>query len=147
MNADQKRTFDRAFPNGRKGKEAHESRLHEQVCNYLLAQYPKVRFISSLTGEHQGNVRIRARNKNIQWGAGQPDLLIPHNNGIRVGLAIELKRLSANPWKKDGNLRKSEHLQQQAAWLEYFVNQGWYACFVVGFDQAKDVIDKYMKRR
>jgi len=138
-------TFDRAFPNGKKNKKSYESKLHEQICNYLRLQYPKVRFISSLTGEYNSNSFTNARNSRIQHSPGQPDLFIVEKRNGFSGLALELKTLSSNPFKKNGELRSNVHLRQQDDWLTYLRVQGWSAHFAIGFDHAKELIDKYMK--
>jgi len=145
MNEEQLATFNRAFPNGRKAVKQKESKLHEQITNYLLLQYPKVRFISSLTGEHNSSHIVRARNSRIQHSPGQPDLLIVEKRNGFSGLALELKTINANPFKKNGELRANEHLRQQDEWLTYLRIQGWSAHFAIGFDNAKELINKYMK--
>jgi len=139
-----KSTFDRAFPHGRKNRRSYESKLQEQVVNYLLLQYPKVRFISSLTGEYNSNAFTNARNSRIQFGPGQPDILIMYRNSKYVGLALELKTIGSNPFKKNGELKASTHLQSQNEWLMYMISQGWDAYFAVGFDHTKELIDKYL---
>jgi hypothetical protein len=84
------------------------------------------------------------RNKKIQRsGFHCPDLLIFEPRGIYNGLFLELK--ATNIYKKDGNLFTNEHLANQSETIQELNNKGYYSRFVVGFDEAKEVIDWYMK--
>jgi hypothetical protein len=129
-----------------KKKVETERRIHTRLCAYLRERYPNVRFITTLDGEYFGQFQaqhVRA----LQWGAGAPDLLIFQPNGKYYGLALELKRDTANPFKKDGKLKKNEHIQEQADWLDYLQEVGWRALFAVGYENAMDIIDEYMNLR
>ncbi len=65
--------------------------------------------------------------------------------GVYCGLALELKAVGRSPFKKDGNLKKSKHLEEQQGWLDYLTEQGWYATFAVGLGEACKIVDKYLK--
>ena len=139
--------FKRAFPKGRKIKKLTEAKLQLMVCKYIRAQYPSVRFISSLTGEYQSSRTVRARNSAIQWGRGQPDLMIMVSRHPYCGLAIEIKTLENTPYlEADGGLKKDEHLVDQLGWLVYMGKMGWKADFGVGFDEIKEMIDQYLSK-
>ena len=137
----------RAFPGGLKKRRHHnsEAKMHTAVCDYLRLQHPGVRFISSLTGEYQSSEKIRQRNAAIQWGPGQPDILIIKEVKPFCGLALELKKEGSSPWKKNGELKAGEHLQNQQGWLNYMADQGWACNFAVGLDDAIDQIDFYLR--
>ena len=127
-----------------KPKNVTERLVHKQVAVYLRNQYPKVRFISTLDGEffsqHQAQ-HVRA----LQHSRGAPDLLIFVPRDIYAGLAIEIKRTRSDAFKKNGELKKSEHLKEQEDWLDYLQDAGWRATFGCGFDECKLIIDKYLK--
>jgi hypothetical protein len=128
---------------GMKVKPLTEAKIHDMIIAYLRSSWSEARFISSLTGEMQPNKSIRARNSRIQHSAGQPDLYIFEPVGKYVGLAIEIKRDSANPYTKSGKLKKNSHLEDQAGWLTYLEGRGWKAVFAVGLEQAREIIYKY----
>ena len=126
-----------------KPKKITERLVHKQVAVYLKNQYPKVRFITTLDGEffseHQAQ-HVRA----LQHSRGAPDLLIFAPMWTYFGLAIEIKRTRSDAFKKNGELKKSEHLEEQQEWLNYLAGAGWKATFGCGFDECKLIIDKYL---
>lgn len=123
----------------------HEFELQQQVVKYLELQYPDVNFES--TGTPYGLSKTQAgRNKSIQKnGFKTPDLIILEPNKKYHGLCIELKVVS--PYKKDGGLKKSDHLQGQKNSIDELLTKGYLATFSVGFDETKKIIDKYMSER
>ncbi len=125
-------------------KKITERLVHKQVAAYLRNQYPKVRFLTTLDGEffseHQAQ-HVRA----LQHSRGVPDLLIFAPRNKYIGLAIEIKRAYHDAFKKNGKLRKSEHLDEQKEWLYYLTSVGWAAQFGCGFEDCKKLIDNYLK--
>lgn len=132
--------------------QKHEESIQRQVCSYLRLQYPSLIFRSDYaSGLHltEGQARIH---KSLQSGRSWPDLFIyePRTvNGKRYsGLALELKRdgttiiLKVGPRK--GKLSSERHIQEQAAMLKALNNKGYYANFAVGYDEAINIIDRYM---
>jgi hypothetical protein len=117
---------------------------HKAVANYIKLQYPKVIFTSDSSGIRLsiGNAKkmlaLKAKYK-------IPDLIILEPNSISNGLIIEIKRKDKSPYLKNGNLSKSEHVQSQNKTLEMLRDKGYSACFGVGFDNCKEIIDNYMK--
>jgi len=126
----------------KKPKET-ERRIHTRLARYLRENHPKVRFHSSLDGEHFGEHQ-RAHINALQWGNGFPDLMIYHHVGQYCGLAIELKTMSGNPYKQDGELKKNAHLYEQSEWLDYLNDHGWRAVFGVGYLNCRDIIKEYI---
>ena len=127
-----------------KSKKVTERLVHKQVAAYLRNQYPKIRFITTLDGEFFGKhqaIHVRA----LQHSRGAPDLLIFVKRDIYAGLAIEIKRTHSDAFKKNGELKKSEHLDEQEGWLDYLFKVGWRTSFGCGFDECKELIDEYLK--
>lgn len=120
-----------------------EFELQKQVCRYLSAQYPKTLFLSDtiasllLTGPQKG------RNKAIQkQGFHCPDLLILEPKKGYFGLFIELK--VTTPYKKDGSLKKDEHLKDQERSINELNEKGYKALFSWDFEMTKEIIDQYL---
>jgi hypothetical protein len=61
------------------------------------------------------------------------------------GLFIELKREGTRIFKKDGALVADEHIREQFDMLEQLRRRGYAANFSCGFDEAKALIDRYMR--
>jgi len=120
-----------------------EKELVMQVAQYLQMQYPNVIYRFDLAADMKLTVGQAARNKRLHCHRGYPDLFIAEPRGGFNGLFIELKAVPI--YKRDGSLKTSEHLREQQAYHDTLVIKGYAACFAVGFDEAKDIIDKYMK--
>lgn len=130
-----------------------EAQLQEQVAQYLRIQYPDVLFHSDFGSGIKMTKGQAIKQKRQNGGIrGWPDMLIaeptPHmiNNRYRVfyGLFIELKKEGTRLRKKNGDFA-SEHIAEQAKMLEELHKRGYSAQFAVGFDEAKQIIDEYLK--
>lgn len=122
-----------------------EYELQKQICKYLELQYRDVVFLSDTVANCKLTMVQAVRNKAIQKdGFKTPDLLILEPRGDYHGLFIELKVKS--PFKKCGKvLLSNEHLEGQQKSITHLLNKGYYACFSVGLDETKKIIDEYMR--
>lgn len=115
------------------------------VSQYLKIQYPNVIFRFDQAG-YNLSIAQAGMNKAIQMREFKyPDLFIAKPNKEFAGLFIELKAEGQKLYKKDGYTFVSEHLEGQAMALHYLLKAGYDAYFAIGFDQAKSIIDNYMK--
>ena len=102
-----------------------EYQLKKQIAKFLL--YHAVdHFIFSYD---QMGLRPaqKARHKAISGKGGFPDLFIPIPRKEYKGFFLETKK--ETPYKKNGELKKNDHLREQADYLEWLRNQGYYADF------------------
>ena len=119
-----------------------EYNLQKAVCNYLNLQYHEVLYISTGTSLKL-TMNQAVRNKAIQNdGFKCPDLLILKPVYPWHGLFIELK--TDNIFRQNGNF-KSEHIKAQYETIKKLNELGYSAMFAIGFDQAKEIIDGYLK--
>jgi len=120
-----------------------EFELQVRVCEYLNTHFPDTLFLSDTVASLKLTMGQAMRNKKIQKDSFKtPDLIIFEPKGCYNGLFIELKIDS--PFKKDGTLKKSEHLDGQWKSILDLRRKGYYANFATGFDEAKNIIDWYM---
>lgn len=120
-----------------------EYNLQKAVCRYLELRYKGVLYMSDTIANVRLTMQQAVRNKAIQKeGFKCPDLLILHPTKTYHGLFIELKIKS--PWKKNGELLKNEHLEGQQRTIDELNELGYLACFSVGFEQTKQIIDNYL---
>jgi len=120
-----------------------EFELQKQIVKYLRCYYPKVKFDSDFASHVSLSIPQRVRNKSIQCDSfHRPDLAIYEPNKEYHGLFLELKK--ETPFKKNGELKKNEHLENQAQTMLDLRSKGYFAVFVWEFSQAKKVIDEYM---
>lgn len=136
-----------------------ESELQIQVADYLRLQYPDVLFHSDFGSGIKLTIGQAAKQKRQNGGrrawpdmfiAEPKEIMLPHIKGaiksglvVHHGLFIELKKEGTRLKKKNGEWA-NEHIAEQADMLERLNFRGYKAEFAVGFDEAKEVIDKYL---
>ena len=120
--------------------------LQSAISWYLTSQYNDVLFLSDTIANLKLTKMQAIRNKKIQkHGFKTPDLLILEPRNGYSGLFIELK--IATPFKKDGTIKASskDHLKGQLESIEKLNQKGNKACFAVGFEETKKIIDDNLK--
>lgn len=125
--------------------------LQKSICKYLDLQYPQVLYMSDTIASCKLTKQQAGRNQAIQKsGFKCPDLIIfkpkyDNNGNIQYyGLFIELKIES--PYLKDGkSLKADKHIQGQADTMNKLYAEGYSCHFAWSFDQAKAIIDNYLK--
>lgn len=120
-----------------------EYQLSSSIATYLKLQYPDVVYHFDPVGVNLSKAQA-GKMKAIQHDRGYPDLFIARSNKYYHGLYLELKVVS--PYLKDGKtLKRNEHLEQQNRIHDKLRKSGYKADFIIGFDQAKRVIDHYLR--
>ncbi len=119
-----------------------EEKLQIAVCKYLKLQYPDVIFTAESSGLKLtiGQAVIA---KQLRSNKGLPDLMIFEPNKYYHGLFIELKKEGTR--LKNGNMPNTEHIREQGEILTKLRTLGYCATFACGFDEAKEIIDNYLK--
>ena len=121
-----------------------EEQLSKAVSRYLKLQYPDVVFTCDSSG-----IRLTIGQATVLKAQRSthkiPDMIILKPNAEYHGLILELKSDDSSPFLKDGSLSKGKHIQDQNQTLTELLSIGYYAVFAVGFDNAKKIIDDYMK--
>jgi hypothetical protein len=123
-----------------------EKTLHRAVCDYLRMAYPGVLFNSDLAGATKLSIGQAVSMKHLRSDRGWPDLFIadPGKRFKYHGLFIELKKEGTKLYKKDNMTPATPHILEQFE-LQILLQQRGYKCsFAVGFDEAKQIIDKYL---
>lgn len=122
-----------------------EYALQKAICQYLNMAYPKILYLSDLSGQKMSMPQA-IRNKQIQKdGFSFPDLIIFEPRNEFHGLMIELKIES--PFKKGSEctvLKKNEHIERQFKTMEVLKEKGFWCVFCWEFSDAKNIIDKYL---
>ena len=123
-----------------------EQYIQTAICNYIRANYPEVIFTSDLSGIRLP-MHLAKMVKPLKSSRGMPDLLIlqPSSKYNYSALFIELKAPGAKITKKDGQLKSDPHLNEQRAIIDRLNQLGYSAHFAVGFEQARSIIDDYLK--
>lgn len=122
-----------------------EDLVHEMVATYLQRAYPSVIFTSEPSGLFTRSWNQRRKLKILRSNHKLPDLWVLHPHDIYHGLLLELKDESVTILKKNGELRKNEHLHEQYRTIKSLRDLGYCANFAIGVDHAVAQIDAYMK--
>ena len=141
-------------------KYSSEHNLYEQLARYLQLQYPNVIYRFDVGADLKLTPGQAAKHKRLHPERGSPDLYIAESSenvnskdwngivrewGFYFGLYLEIKTESNSPYKKDGTLKKDQHLEEQARMLEKLRARGYKAEFGVGFEGCKEIIDEYLR--
>jgi hypothetical protein len=119
-----------------------EYQICKDIAVYLRLQYPNVLFHFDLAGLNLSRAQAGMM-KSIQGGRGWPDLFIAEPRDIFKGLFIEIKAEGTRLYKKD-TYPATPHLAEQEHCLFALEDNEYHAEFAVGFDEAKQIIDKYL---
>jgi hypothetical protein len=126
--------------------EFPETAVHQQVAGFLTQNYPKIWYLSTGNGLFMDEKKKKqaAEFSRLQKVKGVPDLFIFKKIGKYSGLVIEIKKEGVTILKQNGELRKDNHISNQAAWLEELEREDFYSCFCIGYNQCKEIIEKYL---
>ena len=119
-----------------------EEQTHVAICDYLRLQYPSVIFTSDAGGIYTSMNQAKLI-KRTRSCVGLPDLMIFEPKAEFCGLFLEIKAKGTSIYKKNGDFTSNQHLNNQAEVLKKLMNKGYATYFVVGFDNAKQIIDYY----
>jgi hypothetical protein len=122
-----------------------EKILHKQVCQYLRMQYPNVLFNSDMAGSMKLTIGQAVQIKSLRSNRGFPDIVIYEPRGICHGLFIELKNEGTKLYKKDNMTPTTPHILEQMEMQTELQQRGYRCSFAIGFDEAKIIIDNYLK--
>ena len=121
-----------------------EESLHNSVCQYIAHAYPGTIFNTDLSGIRIP-INLARKAARLRSSRAFPDLVIYEARRGFASLFIELKSEGARIWLKDGTLSKDKHIREQARMITALTMRGFCATFAVGFDEARTVIDWYLK--
>jgi len=121
-----------------------EKQLHKQICDYLHLQYPKILFNTDMGGLKL-TIGQAVQAKKLRSQNGFPDIVIYEKCKTDIFSALFLEVKKETPFKKNGVLKKNAHLLEQKKLHEKLRARGFSVYFVWTFEQAKNIIDNYLK--
>jgi hypothetical protein len=120
-----------------------EYQLCKAIAFYLKMQYPKVIFHWDLEGSNL-SIAQAGKMKSLQGDRGFPDLVIYEKRGGFGALALEIKAEGVKLYKRNGE-PTTDHIREQRDCLLQLHLRGYQTGFAIGFDNARQVIDEYMR--
>jgi len=122
---------------------ATEEEIHIEICRYIKSRYPSILFTSENSGLRVFWKQAKML-KEMRSCSGLPDIMIFEPRKQKAGMFLEVKKVGTKIYRKDGDLRKDKHLNNQENILHRLKQKGYFAEFVIGFDEAKVMIDWYL---
>ena len=144
------------FRSGKTAKVVTEQELAEQkakreqshqleFCKWIKNTYPEIRFRSDMQAGQKRSGYMQNLVDILDPFSGWPDVSIWVNRGNYCGLMIEMKRENSGAILKDGSLSKGKHVQNQHQVHEFLRGLGWKVEIAEGCEEAKKVLDSYLK--
>lgn len=141
---------------------AREHQLYVKIAQHLQENYPDVIYRFDIAADLKLTQGQAKKFKTLHPKRGYPDLFIAKPkvilstnsnaytlNGeqveIKYGFYLELKAEGNSPFKKDGTLKKDQHLEEQNEYLERLRKVGYKAEFATGLEEAVTMIDNYLQ--
>jgi len=125
-----------------------EETIQNQICQYVKVQYPNVLFNTDLSGIKLP-MGLAVKVSKLRSSRAFPDLVFYEprkiNGKMYYGLFIELKKDGVKIFKRNGAVVANGHIKEQIKMITKLSEKGYYACFAIGFDEAKEIIDNYFK--
>ena len=110
---------------------------------YMDLQYPNIMVTGNLGGIRLP-IGLAVKAKRMGRNKDFPDIEIHASRGNYCGLYIELKRVGTKLYKKNGDFI-NDHYKSQNDILIRLREEGYKAEFAIGFEEAKSIVDKYLR--
>lgn len=122
-----------------------EETIAQAISYYMQLEHKDIIFRFDYGADVKQSIGQAKKMKQLQGvnSRGFPDLTIYEPINEFHGLLIEMKAIT--PFKKDGTLKKSEHLKEQQEYHERLRAKGYYVTFATGYDEIKSVIVNYLE--
>jgi hypothetical protein len=129
-------------------QKAHEESLQLRVATYLKRNYPQVIFLSDAAGLFMTVPQaVKWKRMNSEHKRADIMILARSADGEYAGMALELKADHVSIYNKiganKGAMTANPHIRAQAECHKLLREQGYYADFAVGYDDATSQIDSY----
>ena len=121
-----------------------EEQIQIEIFSYLAVKYPHVLAISEPSGVRV-SMGLARKLKRLRSPHTHLDIYVMSPRGRYHGLIIELK--AKNIYKKNGELLKNDHLEDQQRTIDTLNKEGYYATFAVGYTEAINLIDNYLNNK
>lgn len=124
-----------------------EAELRRMLARWLQLQYPNVIYRFDLGADLKLTIGQARKHKELHPKRGYPDLFIAEPRSCYHGMYVELKADGKSPYKRNGELRAGQHLEEQEEFLMKLNCRGYYATFATGFEDAKHLIELYLNKK
>ena len=122
-----------------------ETEVQIELSRYITREYKNCLFHNDFGSGTKLSYGQAKRQKAMNPIRGHPDMQILEPIGRWNGCFIELKKDGTKIYRRDGRMVADEHIREQADYIMELRRRGYWADFAIGLDQAKRIVDSYMK--
>jgi hypothetical protein len=123
-----------------------EYTIYLKLANHLATYHPHVPYHFDFGSGLKMTMGQATKQKALNKRRGFPDLTIfkqrDYHGHHYCGMVIEIKAEGERIKKRDGTWA-SEHVAEQAAWIDTLRANGWIADFGVGYEESLEAIHSY----
>ncbi len=102
-------------------------------AEFSVSQYPELELLYHIPNEGKRSAVTGARLKAQGLKSGVPDVCLPTAHGGYIGLYIEMK------------VKPNKPTENQKRWLRALREAGHMVAVCYGFEEARDLIEKYLR--
>lgn len=102
-------------------------------AEFSASQYPELELLHHIPNEGKRSAATGARLKAQGLKSGVPDVCLPTAHGGYIGLYIEMK------------VKPNKPTENQKRWLRALREAGHMVAVCYGFEEARDLIEKYLR--
>lgn len=121
-----------------------EEKIHASITQWIKIQYLNLYFLSDPSGIKM-SIGMAVKLKKTRSKHAQLDIVILEPSKEYKGLILEVKKSKDEVYKKNGQFRQNEHLQDQLQSIQHLVNRGYKVRFVWSLEMAMNEIKKYLQ--
>ncbi|MCR4794245.1 MAG: VRR-NUC domain-containing protein [Ruminococcus sp.] len=114
-------------------KEEIEQTALFRWASYAQTQYEELKLMYHIPNEGKRSAATGARMKQAGLKSGVPDVCLPTAHGGYIGLYIEIK------------VKPNKPTENQKRWLRALREAGHMVAVCYGFEEARDLIEKYLR--
>ncbi len=114
-------------------KEECEQIVLFRWAEFSASQYPELELLYHIPNEGKRSAVTGARLKAQGLKSGVPDVCLPTAHGGYIGLYIEMK------------VKPNKPTENQKRWLRALREAGHMVAVCYGFEEARDLIEKYLR--
>lgn len=128
-------------------KKEEQQRVAIPLSKWLQKEHKNLLYRFDLAADLKLTIGQAKKNKELNPHKKYPDFFLCETTPEYGGLYLELKKDRDEVYNKNGEMKKSEHIQGQRIMLEILRAKGYKAEFALGLEDAKEKIEHYIKEK
>ena len=128
-------------------KRQIEHKIAKDLSKWLQDEHKNLIWRFDLAADLKLTIGQAKKNKELNPHKKYPDFFLCEPTKGYAGLYLELKKDRFEVFNKNGEMKKSEHIQGQRIMRDTLRLKGYKAEFALGLEDAKRIITEYIKEK